>query len=394
MAQRTSAANPSSRDTGSQRALRVRNRETILRALGTHGAQSQANLARLTGLSAGTVSNIVRELVDDNRVARAAAISSGRRSVEISLVPDSRVVLGIDVGRTHVTMMLCDTSQRMFGLRNAQLPLGHDPHSTFTLAATMLDTLLADEGIARDRVVLCVIALAASVAPETGYVVQASSLPHWADTPLVELSSRILGMPTRLENDANLGALAHTLIDQGAEARTLAYVKVATGIGIGFVFGGQMYTTRSGLSGEIGHFQVLGAGDVCYCGHRGCLETVASVRRIIADLNYIRPGAAPTVQDVIARAQQGELAVVRLLEEAGTALGEALAIVCNLLDPEVIVVGGPLTSVGQPMVDAIERSVRRRKLSATKAATRFMLSQFSGEDEVRGACLLALRQLV
>ncbi|MGO1317028.1 MAG: ROK family transcriptional regulator [Cellulomonadaceae bacterium] len=394
MAQRPSMANPGSRDTGSQRALRVRNRDTVLRCLATHGAQSQANLARLTGLSAGTISNIVRDLVEMNRVSRSAAISSGRRSVEISLVADSRVVVGIDVGRTHITMMLCDTAQRMFGLRNRQLALGHEPHSTLAIVSTMLDALLADEGISRDRVVLCTIALSASVEPETGYVVQASSLPHWADIPLVELCTRVLGIPTLVENDANLGALAHTLIDVGAEARTLAYVKVASGIGIGFMFDGEMYTTASGLSGEIGHFQVLGAGDVCYCGHRGCLETVASVRRIIADLNFIRPGNPPTVYDVIARAEQGELAVVRLLEEAGSALGEALAIVCNLLAPDVIVVGGPLTPVAQPMVDAIERSVRRRKLSATKASTTFMLSQFSGEDEVRGACLYALRQLV
>lgn len=384
---------PASRDTGSQRSLRDRNRATVLAALAARGPLSQAALARATGLAAGTVSNIVRDLADDGRVERTTGISSGRRAAVVSLAPDPRLVAGIDVGRTHLTLLLADPARRTFGRRTVPLEPGHHPRETLELAARELDKTLADAGVDRERLELCGVAIPASLSMPSGLIVQASSLPEWAGTSLSELAAEILEVPALLGNDADLGALAQGTFGTDDASGTLAYVKVGTGIGLGLLLGGEVYRSRSGLSGEIGHVAVTESGSICYCGHRGCLETVASARRIVDDVAFIRGGARPTVAELVADAQAGDVAVLHLLEEAGDALGQVLTAVCDLLAPDTIVLGGPLAPAGRTMLDALERSVRRRALSSVVATTQFRLSATPDLDEARGACALALGQL-
>ena len=125
MAVKTRVVAPS-RDTGSQKALRERNIGLVMSTLRAQGPRTQAGLARVTGLSTGTVSSIVRELESAGLVSTASAISSGRRSVEVSLAPDPRVVVGVDIGRTHMRMLGWDAGRveaAMHGKDNQQVTL-------------------------------------------------------------------------------------------------------------------------------------------------------------------------------------------------------------------------------------------------------------------------------
>lgn len=382
---------PSSRDTGSQRALRGQNMDKVLRSLALHGPQSQAELARGTGLSAGTISNIVRALSAADRVTCSPILSSGRRATQVTLAPDSRLVVGLDVGRSHMSLLLSDVARRTRGYHRLPLEFGHTPAETFELASRTLDEVLAREGIARDRIVSAGVAVAASVAPVTGRVVQATALPRWANQPLADVSEKLLGVPTVLANDADLGALANATFGRTAGVHTLAYVKLATGIGLGLTIDSQLYRSTSGLAGEIGHFQVMEGGDICICGRRGCLETVASTRRVLADLSSIKSGTPVTVEDVIASTRAGDPTVLGVLDDVGTAIGQTLALVCNMLAPDLLVFGGSLSPAGTPILAAIERSVLQRALPAVANTTRFALSDLGERDEVLGACALALQ---
>ncbi len=385
---------PISRDTGSQRALRSLNVGKVLDTLTQHGSQTQADLARLTGLSPGTVSNIVRELVDTARVRTDSAISSGRRSVKVTLVPDPRIVIGIDIGRTHVRMLASDTSHHTFGRCDRSMTTEHQPEDTFRAADEMLTAMLAEHSVDRDRVVMCGIAIPASVAPVTGLIVQGSVLPHWAGIDLSEVSAQILGIPTVLENDASLGALTQSNFGRYGNDRNLVYIKIATGIGAGISFGGTVLQSSSGLNGEIGHIQVSENTEICYCGNRGCLESLASTRRIVADLAHVRRDPTVSLEDVITGARRGDPVVLRILSEAGSALGKVLASVCNLLGPDAIILGGPLAPIGDLFLESVVQSVRQRALASSFASTEFAVTEFPDEDEVRGACALALQHVV
>lgn len=379
-----------SRDTGSQKALRERNIGLVLSTLRAQGPRTQAGLARATGLSTGTVSSIVRELERNGLVSTAAAISSGRRSVEVSLGPDPRVVVGVDIGRSHMRMLGWDAGRRPFGEALVSLTPGHEPVDTLPLAAEMLDELLREHRVDRARVIRCGVALPASLDPATGRVVQASVLPNWAGVDLKDAVRDALGLPTVLENDANLGALAHYGSGRHAGAHSLIYVKVATGVGAGLAIDGVLYSSSSGITGEIGHVPVVDNGEVCYCGNRGCLETLVSTRRLLGDLVRTRPGQHWDVAEVVRAARAGDVMVHRLLYDAGVALGLAVAPMCNLLSPDVVVLGGPLAKAGQPLLDGMLSTVRQRALPTATARTVFALTDLDDVAEVQGACLLAL----
>jgi predicted NBD/HSP70 family sugar kinase len=383
-----------SRDTGSQKALRERNTQLVISTLGTDGPQTQAALARRTGLSTGTVSNIVRDLTERGRITTDRVISGGRRSVEVTLVPDGRIVVGVDVGRSHLRIMGMDTARQPFGMRSVSLGTSHRPAETLPLARRLMDEMLAEFGYDRSRVVLCGLAFPASLEPTTGAVVQASVLAEWSGLNLIEATTSAFALPVALENDANLGALAHARIGRFTDAHCLVYLKVGTGIGAGLALDGRLYESISGISGEIGHSQVVDGGDVCTCGNRGCLETVASTRRIVADLAYIRPGQHIDLAEVIKAARASEPAVVRLLHDAGVVIGRALAPICNLLSPDVVVVGGALAPVGAPLLEGLVQSARQRSLATATAHTQFALSDLAEDAEVHGACLLALSRVL
>ena len=356
----------SQRDTGSQKALRERNIGMVIATLRAQGPRTQADLSRATGLSTGTVSSIVRELEASGLVATTSTISSGRRSVEVSLGPDPRVVVGVDIGRTHMRMLGWDAARRPWGQALVQLAPGHEPSDTLPLAAEMLDGLLQEHHVDRSRVIRCGVALPASLEPHSGRVVQASVLPNWSGLNLFDAVREALGMPVVLENDANLGALAHSGSGVQAGAHSLVYVKVATGVGVGLAVDGVLYRSTTGITGEIGHIPVVDNGELCYCGNRGCLETLVSTRRIVGDLTRTRPGQTWDVREVVKAAQGGDVMVQRLLYDAGVALGLAIAPVCNLLSPDAVVLGGPLVAGGQQLLDGMVATVRQRARAAPR----------------------------
>ncbi|QAY64204.1 ROK family protein [Xylanimonas allomyrinae] len=374
---------------GSQAALRGLNTAALVRTLTAAGPQLQADLARVTGLSRATVSNIVGLESAAGRMRTERVLRDGRWGVRVSLVPEDWIVVGIDVGRTHLRVAGCDTARRTFGDREVALDQGHAPEDTLRLASQLLDELVADAGFERAQVRRCGLAVPASIGRD-GAVVQQSVLRQWSGQDLASFASGALGIDVVVDNDANLGALAHAASAPGGNDGTLVYLKVASGIGAGIAIGSEVYRSTSGLVGELGHVRVVDGGQTCYCGSRGCLETIASTRSVVADFERAHGGHA-VLDDVLAAAAQDDAVALRIVAEAGDALGRVLAVVCNLLSPDVLVLGGPLASVGKPLLDAVVASARKRALPAAIARTRFRVSEFEPRAEVLGACLLALQ---
>jgi len=375
---------------GSQRALRVRNRQLVIDCLKNDGAQTQTQLARATGLSQGTISSLVHELEAEAVVETTAVVATGRRATQVALRPDARIVAGIDVGRSHLRVALFDIRHQYLARKDFTLELGHAYPETLALAGTALTDLLRETERDRADILTCVVGLPASIDTTSMTVFQSTVLPTWAGVNLQEVAEQHLKMPVTLENDANLGALAHRVYCE-TEAKNLIYVKVATGIGAGLVQDGELYRSASGLSGEIGHFQVVESGTVCYCGNRGCLETVASSRSLVADFGRMRMNPQPTLEELVEAAANRDSAVLRLLADAGTAMGKTLAILANLLAPDVIILGGPLQGATQDILAAAQVSARQHALPAVERSTVFKVSKFVDDAELRGACALAIK---
>lgn len=390
---RRSVSTPAARGSGSQHALRAANVRRIEQALRATGAMTQSALARTTGLSNATVSNLVRVMVDEQLVTTSATTSSGRRAVLVQLAGGSRrkVAVGIDIGRGHLRLVVVTPAREVLADVERTLEPGHRAQDTVAIAAAVLGDVLGDLGIDRADVLGCGVGIPAPIDRHTGRTSHGAVLPEWSGYPLREQLAAGLGVPVEVENDANLGALAELTWGGHGDVTDLVFVKVASGIGAGLIVGGRLHRGRDGKTGEIGHTTILEYGPVCRCGGRGCLEAIASGQAMLALWQASRPTRPATAESLVRHARAGDPTAVRIVEDAGLALGRVLGGVVNLLNPQLVVVSGPVTGAGELLVDSVAAGLSRFTSPVVAGPTRVTTSALKGSAEALGGCALVLR---
>ena len=377
--------------------LRERNRQRVLGALREQGRTSQADIARSTGLSRTTVSKVVAELkgtglvdVLAERPSDLRATRGGRPSVHLALRDSSSAVVGIDFGHSHIQVAVGDMAHNVLAERLCDLDVNHRAIEALDASARMVGDVLAEAGVRRDHVIGVGIGIPGPVDRARGTVGSATILPGWIGLRIAAEMEARLSLPVEIENDANLGALAELTWGSGRDCSNFAYIKAATGIGAGIVIDGKLLRGASGTAGEIGHTTLDGRGALCYCGNRGCLETVASGPAIIS-LVGDRDGAPLTLGGVIAMAAEGDVRCRRALSDAGREIGIAIAGLCNLINPERVVIGGLLSRAGDLVLDPIRGSIRRYAIQAAAGRVEVVPAVFVERAELLGSLALALR---
>jgi predicted NBD/HSP70 family sugar kinase len=366
--------------------LREANRDRILELLRSRGPHSQAELARASGLSPATVSSIARELREEGWLADG----DGGRGEPLRLNPTAGVAVGIDFGHSHVRVAIADLAHNVLAESERPLDTDHAADDGVRLAGEMVRSLLEEVDVAADRVTGVGMGLPGPLRADTGEVGDSAILPGWIGALPERMMSEELGLPVRVENDANLGALAEIVWGAGRDCSEVVYVKAATGIGAGLVLRGRLYHGFAGTAGELGHLTVDDSGPVCRCGNRGCLEAFAGAEAIVEPLRR-RYGEDLTLRRVVALAHDGDLGCRRVVADAGSALGLAVAGVCNLLAPERVIIGGELAQAGELLLGPVREMVRRSAIAATRQ-TEVSAGVLAERAEVLGAVALVLRE--
>lgn len=380
----SASANP-----GSQSALRRQNEQRIVEAL-MAGPATQAELSRATGLSTATVSNIVKVLHDASIVATEPTTSSGRRALRVRLNSNSAVAVGIDFGRRHLRVVLANLAYDVLAEETISLPLGHEADVGIAAAVDVLDVLLEQTGVSRRDVVGVGAGIPGPIDHRSGSVAQGAILPEWVGFNLLSHLEEVLQLPVYVDNDANLGALSEVTWGPHSGVSNLVFVKIGSGIGAGLILNGQPFYGHVGVTGEIGHATIVEHGLVCRCGNRGCLETVASTTTMVELLS--RGEKEPiTPDDIVRRAFAHDSATLRVIDDAGLAVGRALGNVANLINPEVIVVGGPLAELGDILLDPVRRGLRRHAVPLIGQTTKVAMSALGARAEVLGAAALVFQ---
>src|SRR5262249_50824633 len=169
---------------------------------------------------------------------------------------------------------------------------------------------------------------------------------------------RRLQLPVVVDNEGNLAARGGMPYGAAIGLRNLIYVKASTGIGTGLVLDGRLYRGETGMAGELGHVQTEISGAVCRCGNRGCLETLVAVPHLLASLQHMHREPL-TIDDVLELVVAGDVSARRVITDAGRAIGRALADLCNLLNPGMLVVGGELAGSGNAFTSGIREAIDR-----------------------------------
>jgi predicted NBD/HSP70 family sugar kinase len=253
----------------------------------------------------------------------------------------------------------------------------------------MAEEVLAEAGTSRADIVGVGIGIPGPVDRARGTVGSATILPGWVGIRIAAEMEARLGVPVEIENDANLGALAELTWGSGRGCTNLAYIKAATGIGAGIVIDGRLLRGASGTAGELGHTTIDQSGAICYCGNRGCLETVASGPAIVQLVGQ-RNGETLSLAQVISLAADGDMRCRRAIADAGMEIGVAAAGLCNLINPERVIVGGLLSRAGELLLKPIRESIRRYAVLAAAERVEVVSAVFVERAELLGSLALAL----
>lgn len=373
---------------GSTATLRTHNEHRVIDALRDRAAGAaftQAELARATGLAPATVSNIVRKLAEVGLVDSEPG--RGRRGRAVRLARAAGLVAGVDFGHRHVAVALGDLTGRILTTCRSRLEGGAGHEVALAQVEDLLTAVLAEVDATRDDIRNVVVGLPAPVV--AGVAQSSSILPGWVGVDAGIVVSRRLGLATRIDNDANLGALAEHRVGAATGHDTSVFIKVASGVGAGIIIENKLFHGAQGTAGELGHVTLDESGPVCRCGSRGCLETYAASGAVEAMLAHALPGAG--VEEIVEHAVAGNQPAIRALEDAGLHLGWGIASVVNIVNPGVVVIGGDLATAGDLLIAPARRAMRRHALG-TASGTPVLAGALGERASLVGAVLLAAEE--
>ena len=345
---------------GSQTSLREANRARIVDAVKHHGGLTQVELAGVTGLSPATVSNIVKELSASGVLHTAPTSRSGRRAQHVTLAHAHGLVVGIHVSARHLRIALADVANTVVAEHHMPLAKDHRADNELDRSARLIGDMLESVDASFDEILAVGVAVPAPIRSDSGEITRTGLLRGWDGLAIADLMARRIDRPVFVDNDANLGALAELHSGAARGKDSALYVDISHGLGAGLILNGQVYRGHNRGAGEFGHLTINENGPLCRCGNRGCVEAVAGGPAI---LDSLRPSSgALKLNDVVIRALTGDAHCIRAIADAGRHLGVAVASVCNLLDPEHVVIGGELGKAGEILLGPLRHSMEHSAL--------------------------------
>ncbi|HTU98290.1 MAG TPA: ROK family transcriptional regulator [Solirubrobacteraceae bacterium] len=375
---------------------RERNALRVLDHLFREGPARRVDVIRATALSRATVSKLIGELqaqglVTEQRAALTVAGRSGRPPTLLTLNPDIGAFGGVDFGHSSVRVAVADVTGTLLAEDRLDLDVDNAAELAITAVVERLPALVSQARLPRQRLLGVGAAISAPVRRDGASVVTGGILPGWSTvSPQRELARR-LGVPVHVGNDANLGALAEVRTGAAQGASDVLYVMLSSGVGGGLVLDGALFTGHSGMTGELGHVQVDPNGAVCRCGNRGCLETVAGAQALLQRLRPVL-GKSADLADAVKRARAGDELCRRVFREAGVAAGRVAGAVCNVVNPELVIVGGDLIVAGELLVDAVREGLEQTSIPAVRADVAVVAATLGDRAELLGAIGLAIEQ--
>ncbi|MDO9378321.1 MAG: ROK family transcriptional regulator [Nocardioidaceae bacterium] len=355
-------------------------------------ARTRAELAQITSLARSTVATRVDALIRSGLVAPVggAVSTGGRPSARFAINATSRVVLAVDVGASHVSLVVTDLSGLVLAEHAEALSVEAGPERVLAVVAERGTALVETAGHTTQDLAGVGIGLPGPVAHDTGRPADPPIMPGWHDHDVPATLARTFAAPVLVDNDVNLMALGEHRA-HWSRVDHLLFVKVATGIGAGIIADHRLDRGAQGTAGDLGHVQVPGldAEAPCRCGNTGCLEAVAAGPAVAARLREQGLDVDGSA-GVVAAVQAGELLAVHAVRQAGRDLGAVLATCVSLLNPSVIVVGGELAEAGEHLLAGVREAVYQRSLPLATTNLRIVPSRTGAGAGALGAAAMVL----
>jgi len=398
---------------GNRDLIRAINLSIILNTIKTHGTIARAEIARLTGLSPATVTGITAELIQDGLVfeKEPGDSSGGRRPILLAINPHGGFVVGIKLMEDHALGALTDLEATLIVKHSLSLS-ENEPLKVAQTLGQLVTELLAQTVVSdttfteqagenpiapAPRLMGVGVGLAGIIDAGQG-VVRQSPFFGWQNIPLRDLLQEQVHAPVYVDNDVNTLAFTEKWFGAGQGVNNFLVVTLGRGVGLGIVANGQFYRGARGGAGEFGHTVVQPGGIACTCGKQGCLEAYIGDHALLSqaqeafqrnELSHL----PRTPEELVDLAEANEPAAQAIFSHAGMLLGQSIANLVNIFNPERILVNGEGIRAGHWLFDPMCAAIQEHTMPGLRADVDIRIEPLGDDAWARGAASLVLHEL-
>ncbi len=376
----------------------------VLRLIHRKNDVSRVELIELTGFSAGLITGITQALIGKQLVTESPGRPSaaGRKPLALRVRPNAAYVVGVDLGSFYLRVVVTDILGNLVHKLRTETSLSQGREKVLDKTFTAVHKAINECGIPKEAIGGIGMAHSGIIDSATGVVLsypRPGQMTEWKNVPLQKMLEQEFAVPCVLEDSVRAIALAERCFGIGTNLEDFVYIDVGMGIGAGIFLNGNLYKGFGGGAGELGHMTVEENGPLCCCGNNGCLEMMASCAAIIhAARSAIKQGVDSKIRELVAgdleqvsieiiaeAAQENDSLAFRVFHDAVSHIGVALADVVNLLNPGVVVFGGPLFRAAPYLLESLKRVIKQRALERSANQVQLRVSNLGSEAGALGA---------
>jgi len=381
-------------------------KKTLISYFANVGDATIADLCKELNLSIPKVTALINDLMQDGMVQDNGKIftGGGRKPNLYGLIPQSVLFIGVDVKVSHINIGLLDLSKNIIKIsENLPYKLDNTKESLESLC-NLINEFINEAPVLKEKILGIGINLSGRINRVSGY---SYSFFYFTEEPLAKIIESKVGIRVFLENDSR--AMAYGEFSSGivTEEKDVLFLNLDYGIGLGVLVEGQLYYGKSGYSGEFGHIPIFDNEIICHCGKKGCLETEASgwaLTRIFKE--RLKEGSSSTIatesndleeikmDDIIYAANHDDVLAIELIGDVGAKIGRGIALLINIFNPELVILGGTLAATEDYIRLPIKSAINKYSLNLVSSDTQLKMSKLGENAGIIGACLLVRNKVL
>jgi predicted NBD/HSP70 family sugar kinase len=363
-------------------------------------------LSKELNISVPKTTSLITELIEEGLISDYGKFEStgGRKANLYGLIGDAGFILGVDVKKYYINIGLLNFKKQLVSQKNRIAFKLENTAESLNQLIQIIQNFIKEVAVKKEKILSLGINLSGRINHTKGY---SYTFFHFQEEPLSQIIQEKIGIKTYLENDSRAMAFGEFCNGEVNTEKNVLFVNLDYGIGLGILIDGKVYYGKSGFSGEFGHIPFFNNEIICHCGKKGCLETEASGNALLRKFREkIKQGYTSaalkknkkvediTLNDIVLAGQNEDVLIIELLAEIGENLGKGLAVLINVFNPELIILGGTLSETGEYLKLPTKSSINKYSLSLVNADTELKLSKLGEKAGIIGACLLAKNKVL
>lgn len=381
-------------------------KNSIIEYLYRQGPTSNPEIARYTKMSSPTITKLIQELIDLDIIHDMGIGESigGRKPNLYGINPNARYIIGVDVDCRMVKMGIFNLANEAVSEIITYFGNVKDKNLMFEELFRRLDELIQNSDIKKEKILGIGLSIPGLINSKTG---QTYMDIHIHNKTLVELFEERYELTTIIDSDSRVMAIGEQAFGYAKNKKDVLCLNICDGIGLGMILNGIVYRGKSGLAGEFGHINVVKDGNLCTCGKYGCLETVASGTALIEQAQQgIKKGQDSLIKeivkgnlddihvaDIIEAVNEGDIFAIEIINKLGHFLGEALASLIHIFNPEMIIIGGKVALAGEYLTNPIHNTLNKYTISHIKKDTELVTSKLQDKVKLLGSVAMVMNHV-